>query len=135
MVKKIIYSIAVIALLGCNQSDNYKELPYNYGYRSESQEMTSIEKLTSKKIEIPFTVVNYNNNDSIILATQIENPFVYEMVNKGSSKKELIFPHKINFWIINMLKDSIYGPMDLNSYLCKRIELNIPTDLKLKLEI
>lgn len=38
------------------------------------------------------------------------------------------------FWIINKLKNDIYGPFDHTSYLMKKKELKIPNKLKLNVE-
>ncbi len=38
------------------------------------------------------------------------------------------------FWIINKLKNDVYGPFDRVDYLKKRIELKIPNELKLIVE-
>lgn len=42
---------------------------------------------------------------------------------------------KPQFWIIDKISRSVYGPVDMNGYLEKRDSLGVPEDLKLKLDM
>ena len=98
-------------------------------------------------LNVPCTVRGYAYNENFIVACQKPFPicildnvstdslFTWQLNNKKYVDSCKQYTFSLNFWIIDIKKDSFYGPLNLNEYLQKRIDLKIPDELKMSLDL
>ncbi len=133
---KILVSIMVVLFMySCSMSDDDEDLPNNWKYIRESGTDITIFKSSNDKLFIPYTVIEYKNNNEWLIACQVNNPWAYYPILTDSIYIAIDNPSELKFWIINLQKDIMYGPLSLNEYLKKRIELKLPKGLKLELKL
>ena len=133
-IKFVLAIISLICLWGCNLSDYVKKIGDNYEYYHEGFSYKVITHVNNhvNDVEIPRSIIAYDYDDHFILAAQVD---IIEKERLVEEDEEVINPKKINFWLIEIEGDKLHGPLTLDEYLYKRKELNIPSELKLKIEL
>jgi hypothetical protein len=116
-------------LISC---DYTVELSGNYYWIHESNDQQVIANHYHHEGDkfIPCTVIDYDYNNSFIIAAQ--KPQVNCFFD-GLNYNIKYYPDPIEFWIISHKDSTIYGPLNLTDFLKKRNELGVPEKLKLKL--
>lgn len=128
--------------------DKFPELNDNYYF--EHSPMHDISLLDSNnKVIIYGHIVNYDYNETYFIAAEkprevifkeyydinnINNHIPSKLTYKEREKKfeESRFYH---LWIINLKTDSVFGPLSIEEFKEKRVELQVPDSLKLTIEI
>lgn len=143
-------------------SDESRELSGQYFYIDEGINSKQILSHLPNRKEIYPNVVDYSFNSDFIIALQkpdykefksiiafqlrdnlkkypgnskkdiFESEKVADSILKANSFYKKIFANKINFWIIDNKRKILFGPLSKQEYENKRIELNIPENIKLK---
>ena len=131
--KCFIYIVLGLLLASCinNPSDYTKKLS-GYIFYSEGPNDNVIIKKSAKEgdPEIYCNVISYNYNDHFILAAQKPAPDCF----LGEVKGNHLGKSSIQFWILDVTKNNLYGPYDKTTYLQQKKALNVPYKLKLKQE-
>ncbi|MDY0318328.1 MAG: DUF3997 domain-containing protein [Candidatus Izemoplasmatales bacterium] len=142
--KKWIITIVIILLLlvlyliwgGVNEQDlgdHYYYLPkyeaLDLGFPDGAIIYKSAQRNVFSDVKIHKNVISVNNNKDFIIAIQQD-----DSVNIKSTQSIVLDSNSLHYFIIAKQKDMVYGPLSKNEYLKKRKELNIPHNLKLKLE-
>jgi hypothetical protein len=121
------FIILFVLFYACGALSDYVEkLPGNYYFIFESQYNQTI---TGHGSIIPTVVISYSYNDNYILAAQRTD------LTKDSNVDGVNNVDVVQFWIIDVKKETLYGPFKIAEYLEKRKILNIPGKLKLKVEL
>ena len=121
--KKIYFSLFVVFLNGCNFSDESIKLPGGHTYVEEGRCYKYILVNIKGEKNIESCVSEYKFNDSFITASQID---------EKACKDGLIKAEQKFFYIIDVHKEVLYGPLSKNIFLNKLNELQI--DKKLLIE-
>ncbi|MBK7986634.1 MAG: hypothetical protein IPK11_06920 [Ignavibacteria bacterium] len=151
--------LIVFFLFSCNLSDEVQSLPGGWVYMSESRGAEGIysNKKTLKNTIFP-SVAKYDYNDDYIVALQRANREIVTLyvaadlrikLMKGDTTEESyqksfiiadsildnneyykeIFSSVSNYWIIDIRKDTVYGPLTKKKYLALKKRMNIDLDL------
>jgi hypothetical protein len=142
--------------------DYVKELSGEYFYRSEGAEMNDIISHLPNRKEIYSNVLDYNYDSDFIIATQqpiheqyksmiafylrddtikypvreneniVKSEQDADSILKNDEYYKSIFKNKINYWIISLKVNKLYGPLTKAEYLQKRKELKVPNELEFK---
>lgn len=153
--------LSSIVLHGCN-SDNTEDLSGGYFYRDEGGNTKDILCRLPNRKGIYSKVTGYDYNADFIVAVQRPNYEEYKTIvgfdlrnnlkkyptnsleERVQSEKEadsilkhdpyyeLIFAHKINYWIIVNRSKEVIGPLTQIEYQSKRRELKIPENIEVK---
>lgn len=94
-------------------------------------------------VNIPSYIISYNFNENFVIALQANYELSEQELEFIKDKKEPNYEaFKIAkkkgipfFWIIDKRNDSVFGPLNIQNYLILRKELNIPDELKIKVEL
>ncbi|WP_157976852.1 DUF3997 domain-containing protein [Taibaiella helva] len=119
-------SVALFFSCGAGVSDYTEELPGGYQFISESRDEQFIQ---GNYRFIPCTVLDYCYNQDYILVSQ--KPKKNCLILPDSPIKNV---DTVQFWIIDIVNDSLRGPYKKDDYMDLRRDLNIPAHLKLKIE-
>ena len=132
-----------------SQTDENIHIIGNYYYldEGETQKVIYNNKHMKNAPYVPCTVRGYAYNENFIVACQKPFPicildnvstdslFTWQLNNKKYVDSCKQYTFSLNFWIIDIKKDSFYGPLNLNEYLQKRIDLKIPDEFKMSLDL
>lgn len=117
----------------------YKFPTLGGGYRVSYTPMDDIGLLDSNNtIIIGGDIIKINFNFTYIIAEEKPRDIIlkgtYDDPNMNIDNAENTFEESLirQYWIINKIEDSIYGPLNKVKYWQKREELGIPKDLVLK---
>lgn len=122
--------IISLFLISCGGLSDYSEnIPGGYQFVSEAKYVN----LIIGKQEIPCNVIGYAYNENYILACQefndsecISYTQLLPQITGRNRDKE------INFWIIDIKKDSLWGPLNYAEFLKTRRRLDIDKSLRIK---
>jgi hypothetical protein len=125
----------VLALQKPNKKSIYSEirnsLVYWSKYYAETKKDSSITLPSYPNAQIKVNVslknVNYLQKMNIN-----ESDKVLDSLFKNNTVYQKQFKSDINYWIINILKDSLIGPLSKDEFIEKRNEMKIPDNLQLK---
>lgn len=78
---------------------------------------------------IPCAIVSYEHNDEFLIVAQKPN------VDCGKSTDKFNTGNALNFWIIDIGRDRVIGPLSIDMYFQKRQELGVPSDLEMELKL
>ncbi len=153
--------ILCVLNITCQQGALVKGLCCNYIYLDQGKDSKSILPETYNGKGVHANVIQYVYNSAFILILQkpVYEDHLYHLSSQITREDSLltkndemniqiskhkadsilkndefykkIFSRQFNLWIIS--KNNLYGPLDLNEYYQKRIELAIPEGLYLKL--
>jgi hypothetical protein len=124
--------ISSIFLVGCKS--NILEKNYKLEYDPNFEISLVIPTDGYQIIKVPAHILFYGHNTDFIILNQkptskmrlkIDSKYHQESQNE-------IFKTELNqFWIVVLKDDNILGPLNKSQYFAKRLELNIPQNLKL----
>ena len=132
---KYLFLIILLSIVSCknNVIENNYELDYN-----PNEEIWLVNKKLSSDgydlISINGHILFYGHSKDFIIAIQKPSDSIY------SYKEELRFPEMmdkiyksnfVQFWILKIKNDSLYGPFKKNEYLKKRKEIGVPDNFKI----
>jgi len=144
----LVLVLLFISSISC-QTDENIHIIGNYFFldEGETQKVIYNKKHMKETPYIPCTVKGYAYNENFIVACQKPFPicildngptdslFTWHLKNKKYVDSCKQYTFSLNFWIIDIKKDSFYGPLNLNEYLQKRVDLKIPEELKMSLDL
>ena len=152
--------ILFTTLLSCN-NDSYKELSGNYFYKDEGEICKQIISHLPNKKEIYSTVTSYDYNSDFIIARQLPNYDDYktmiafelrsdlkkyptnsindflkseklaDSILKNNNFYNSIFINPENYWIIEIKKNKLHGPLTKSEFINASLKLKISSKLKL----
>jgi hypothetical protein len=109
--------------------DYIEDLPGGYQFVSESNEQSFIYGNSNQYVAC--TVIAYTYDENFILICQKPSEPCIHTEATGISVKKIDI---IQFWIVDIHKDTLLGPFTLSEYLKKRNSMGISDRLTLKLE-
>ena len=78
-------------------------------------------------IEIPRSILGYDNDKKHIIANQVD---IIKMDKLADEDAQLVNPEKINYWIIEVEKDILHGPLGSLEFVALRVNLGVSEKLK-----
>ena len=143
----------VISSCGAGVNNASEELSGDSYFRESGHDFSYIRSHNGRQRTIYPRIIAYAYNSDFILAAQVPNRehdkgLITDELNHGKEDLNILekkadsiltndpyfikmLSGKINYWIIKNDTHELIGPMTGNQYLTKRVELNIPNDLKL----
>lgn len=132
-------AILLMALCACNKK---KSVNLGNGFRYDIDPVISSDYVILGPYKNTYAIsghVSKFNFDSIfIIVEQMPRDLIMKDINTNfdmtfkEQEKKIEESSLRQFWVINKIKDSIYGPFDRQEYLQKREELGVPKELELK---
>jgi hypothetical protein len=151
-----------ISIFGCNYSDEHIKLSGDYFYREEGKHAKDIISSRPNNRSIFAEIIAYDYDSDFIIAIQypnyeeyktqiafelrrdvnkyptnsneerLQSEIIADSILKNDSYYRSIFNRKVNYWIISHERNQLYGPLSKKEFSIKRIELEVPENLKLK---
>ncbi len=137
----IITCVLLFFAQSCNKS---KRVDLGNGYRFDYDPVISNDYAIFGPYENTYTVsgnvLKFDFDSTFIIAEQKPRDVILKSTYTNPSMdfktQERIFKKSSirQYWIINKVKDSVYGPYEKEIYMQKRKVLGVPDNLRLKLE-
>lgn len=118
----------IVSSCGGWMGDSIDELSGNYEFVFENNENAIIKGAGEEKI-IPCSVLSHSYNDDFILAFQ---KAASDCILNSNLKQE---EGKVYFWIIDVKADTLYRTESIEDYWTKRVELKVPENLRLQVQL
>jgi hypothetical protein len=134
----ITLAILLMIMCGCNKK---KIVNLGKGFRFDIDPVISKDCVIFGPYENTYAVSGhvskFNFDSTFIIVEQKPRDLIMKDINTNSDltfkEQERIFEESSlrQFWVINKINDSIYGPFERQEYLKKREVLGVPAELKL----
>lgn len=120
----------LFASCGGGISDYTEDLPGGYQFVSESKDQSFI--YGKKQQYIPCSIISYTfNNDFILVYQRPSEPCIHT----EATGMQIVNIDVVQFWIIDVQKESLMGPFTLSEFLKQRKKIGVPDELELKIKI
>ncbi|MCL4473670.1 MAG: DUF3997 domain-containing protein [Actinobacteria bacterium] len=124
-----VFFFVAVFIVGCNANESYTSLSGKYTYVWDGDANTYIfHELYSRNGKlIPCTVKEYVYDDAFIIASQKPNQ------NCNLRREDsLRTGNELNYWIADIGRDQLHGPLSYDEYIKMRDKLKVPEILSLK---
>lgn len=126
----LVLSIVLFTSCGGGVSDYTEELPRGYQFVSESKNQSFI--YGKNQQYIPCNVISYTFNSDYILVYQRPSE---PCIHTEATGIKIANIDVVQFWIIDVQKESLMGPFTLSEFLNQRKKTGVPDELELKIKI
>ena len=124
--KKNAILLLLILSVSCS-TDIYRHLKNGYYYVSlGGQNVIISQESSEKEMVVPCMIVSYEHDEEYLI---VVNENVKNCAWEVDNSQRL--DQKYQYWIIQMEKELIYGPMTQQEFLLKRKELKVSSKLEL----
>jgi hypothetical protein len=127
---KLLFVVLIVTLISCNERPSVN---LGSGYRFDYDPVTSSDYyIDGPNFNIFNNVERFAFDSVFIIVEQKPRDLILEHVYLDFDEQEKIFAESPlrHYWIINKSIDSLYGPYTLQEFEKKRLEINVPSNLK-----